>query len=290
MARLGELYKGHDMALRAMPLILAREPKARYVIVGDGLLRSYLERLAVSMGVERSVTFTGELPSAALDERYARADVITMLSRESPIDGGAEGYGLIFVEAGAWSKPVVGGRSGGIPDAVVDGVTGLLVDPTDIGAIAEALLRVLSDTALARRLGEQGPPPRSERVVVDELCCEVSDRARHGAGQTHAHRYRRIGGDWMKPVQILYVNPTGQLGGAEYSLLDLAGSLDRTRFVPVLACLGDGPLAAAASSRGIQVVPVQLPRRFAELSLKGERSGPAALAAAATRRHRSRGN
>ena len=144
------------MALRAMPLILAREPKARYVIVGDGLLRAYLERLAASMGVERSVTFTGELPAAALDEWYARADVITMLSRESPIDGGAEGYGLIFVEAGAWSKPVVGGRSGGIPDAVVDGVTGLLVDPTDIGAIAEALLRVLSDGALARRLGEQG--------------------------------------------------------------------------------------------------------------------------------------
>ena len=49
----------------------------------------------------------------------------------------------MFIEAGAWSKPVVGGRSGGIPDAVVDGVTGLLVDPTDIGAIAEALLRVL---------------------------------------------------------------------------------------------------------------------------------------------------
>lgn len=156
VARLGELYKGHDMAIRAMPLVLAREPTARYVIVGDGPLRAYLERLAVSLGIARSVTFLGELPAAALDAWYARADVVTLLSRESAIDGGAEGYGLTFVEAGAWGKPVVGGRSGGIPDAVVEGITGLLVDPTDVGAIAEALLRVLSDEALARRLGEQG--------------------------------------------------------------------------------------------------------------------------------------
>lgn len=156
VARLGELYKGHDMAIRAMPLILAREPNARYIIVGDGPLRGYLERLAASVGVAGSVTFAGGLPAAALDEWYGRADVFVLLSRDSPIDGGAEGYGLTFIEAGAWGKPVVGGRSGGIPDAVVDGVTGLLVDPTDVGAIAEAVLRVLSDDDLARRLGGQG--------------------------------------------------------------------------------------------------------------------------------------
>lgn len=156
VARLGELYKGHDMAIRTMPLILAREPHARYVIVGDGPLRGYLERLAASVGVADSVTFAGELSAAALDDWYARADVFTLLSRESPVDGGAEGYGLTFIEAGAWGKPVVAGRSGGIPDAVVDGVTGLLVDPTDSCAIADALLRVLSDDDLARRLGEQG--------------------------------------------------------------------------------------------------------------------------------------
>ncbi|HJR60735.1 MAG TPA: glycosyltransferase family 4 protein [Vicinamibacterales bacterium] len=156
VARLGELYKGHDMAIRAMPLVLAREPNARYVIVGDGPLRPYLERLAASLGVARAVTFAGELPDAALQDWYSRADVFTLLSRESPIDGGAEGYGLTFIEAGAWQKPVVGGRSGGVPDAVVDGVTGLLVDPLDVGAIADALLRVLSDDELARRLGAQG--------------------------------------------------------------------------------------------------------------------------------------
>ena len=156
VARLGELYKGHDMAIRAMPLILAREPRARYVIVGDGPLRAYLERLAESLGVSQSVTFAGEVSASALDEWYARADVFTLLSRESPIDGSAEGYGLAFIEAGAWGKPVVGGRSGGIPDAVVEGITGFLVDPTDVAAIADVLLRVLCDGDLARRLGEHG--------------------------------------------------------------------------------------------------------------------------------------
>jgi phosphatidylinositol alpha-1,6-mannosyltransferase len=156
VARLGELYKGHDMLIRSLPLILSREPRARYVIVGDGPLRPYLGRLAASLGVERAVTFAGELPNDAVDEWYRRADVFALLSRESPVDGGAEGFGLAFVEAGAWEKPVVGGRSGGVPDAVLDGVTGFLVDPTDIGAIADAILRVLGDPVLARRLGMQG--------------------------------------------------------------------------------------------------------------------------------------
>lgn len=156
VARLGELYKGHDMAIRAMPLILARQPHARYVVAGDGPLRPYLERLAASLGVSRAVTFTGGLSENALAAWYSRADVFTLLSRESPVDGGAEGYGLAFIEAGAWQKPVVGGRSGGVPDAVVDGVTGLLVDPLDLAAIADAIVRVLSDDDLARRLGAEG--------------------------------------------------------------------------------------------------------------------------------------
>ena len=85
----------------------------------------------------------------------------------------------------------------------------------------------------------------------------------------------------MTPARILYVNPTAQLGGAEYSLLDLASSLDGSRFVPTLACFGEGPLASEAALRGIRVVPLRMPRQFAQLSLKGERSGAAALAVAA---------
>ena len=63
---------------------------------------------------------------------------------------------MVFIEANLRGKPVVGGRSGGIPDAVVDGVTGLLVDPLDVGDIADAVVRLLQDPALAARLGEEG--------------------------------------------------------------------------------------------------------------------------------------
>jgi glycosyltransferase involved in cell wall biosynthesis len=88
-------------------------------------------------------------------------------------------------------------------------------------------------------------------------------------------------GSRTHPAQVLFVNPTAQVGGAEYSLLDLAASLDRRRFVPLLACFGDGPLAAAARERDIRVAPLPLPQRFAAVSLKGKRSGPFGLAAAA---------
>lgn len=85
----------------------------------------------------------------------------------------------------------------------------------------------------------------------------------------------------MKPARVLYLNPTAQMGGAEYSLLDLAASLDRTRFSPVLACLGEGPLVTEATAAGIEVVSLSLPDRVGELSLKGQRSSAGGLAVAA---------
>jgi len=182
VARLNELYKGQDMVIRAMPLILAKEPAAHCVVVGDGCLRPYLERLAASLGVAKAITFAGELPSAALDACYRRSELFILLSRESPADGGAEGYGLAFIEANSYGKPVVGGRSGGVPDAVIDGVTGLLVDPLDIGEISDAVCRLLSEQGLAARLGEQGRQRATNELswnryveLFDAVLAAVSD-------------------------------------------------------------------------------------------------------------------
>jgi len=164
VSRLVDRYKGHDMVIRALPLILAKVPDVRYVIVGDGWLRPDLERLAVSLGVQDAVIFAGEVSDAALDAWYRRCDVFILASRESGVDGGSEGYGIVFVEANLRGKPVIGGRSGGIPDAVLDGVTGLLVNPSDVGEVADAVVQLLNDPTLAARLGDEG-----RRRALEEL-------------------------------------------------------------------------------------------------------------------------
>jgi phosphatidylinositol alpha-1,6-mannosyltransferase len=156
VARLAERYKGHDAVIRALPLIRAKVPRVRYVIAGDGPLRPFYARLAQSLGVEDAVVFTGTITGQDVAALYAAADVFIMASRESRIAGGAEGFGIVFLEASRMGKPVVGGRSGGIPDAVADGVTGLLVNPVDTREIADTVIGLLTDPGRARSLGENG--------------------------------------------------------------------------------------------------------------------------------------
>jgi phosphatidyl-myo-inositol dimannoside synthase len=164
VGRLVDAYKGHDMVIRAMPLIVARAPTARYVVVGDGPRRPYLERLAASLAVGDAVRFVGEIPDDQVAAWYRRCDVFVLAAREDAGGGGAEGYGIVFMEAGLRGKPVVGGRAGGVVDAVVDGETGLLVDPLDPGDIADAVTRLLTERGAAARLGQAG-----RRRVVEEL-------------------------------------------------------------------------------------------------------------------------
>lgn len=156
VARLSERYKGHDILIHALPLVAAKVPEALCVIVGEGWLRPYYESLSHSLGVTDKVLFTGAIIDEELRAFYEVCDVFALCSRERLIDGGAEGFGIVFIEANSYGKPVVGGRSGGIPDAVIDGVTGLLVSPTNELEIADALIRLLTDEGLAHRLGQQG--------------------------------------------------------------------------------------------------------------------------------------
>jgi phosphatidyl-myo-inositol dimannoside synthase len=184
VARLTELYKGHDTAIRALPLIKAKCPDARYVIAGDGPLRDYLHRLARSVGVERDVVFLGEVPDQTLSDLYRSSSVLVLLSRESASEGGAEGFGIVSLEAAGCGKPVVAGRSGGLVDSVSDGETGILVDALDTGAAAEAIVSVLQDPALARRLGEAGRRRVLERFTWDAMAAEARRLFGEAVGQT----------------------------------------------------------------------------------------------------------
>jgi phosphatidylinositol alpha-1,6-mannosyltransferase len=149
-------WKGHDLVLRALPRVLAAAPDAHYLIAGDGPYRAELERLVRELGLDAHVTFAGFVPDAGLPACYAAADLFVQPSREAAGNTAIEGFGITYVEAGACGLPVIGGRTGGTGEAIIEGVTGLRVDPYDAGALAAVILSLLQDPAYARRLGDEG--------------------------------------------------------------------------------------------------------------------------------------
>ena len=153
IARLERRYKGHDVLIRALPLVRSREDGARLVVVGDGPLQPAYESLVRSLGLDGSVEFAGALDDEARDLLLDRSHVFAMPSR-LPLDGGGEGFGIVYLEAAIHHLPAVAGNVGGACDAVVHGETGLLVDPTDHVAVADAVTILLEDPEAAERMGK----------------------------------------------------------------------------------------------------------------------------------------
>lgn len=147
--------KGIDQVLHALPALLERHPDLHYLIVGEGPDRPRLERIAAAEGVTGRVTFTGRVAAERLADHYALCDLFVLPNRELA-DGDTEGFGLVFLEANACGKPVVGGRAGGAVEAVHDGQSGLLVDGTNVADITAAIDRILGDEALYASLSEGG--------------------------------------------------------------------------------------------------------------------------------------
>jgi phosphatidyl-myo-inositol dimannoside synthase len=167
-----ESLKGHDMVIRALPLLLQTVPDVTYVIVGAGP-QAGLDHLACELGVRDHVIFTGLVPDEDLPAIYALCDVFAMPSRQNLVEHSVEGFGLVFLEANACGKPVIGGRSGGISDAVVDGVTGFLVNPQNPQEIANVLKILLTNRELARRLGDQGRSRVLNEFTWDTVCKRI---------------------------------------------------------------------------------------------------------------------
>jgi phosphatidylinositol alpha-1,6-mannosyltransferase len=151
VARLVAL-KGHDVAIAALPDLLRRVPDLAYLVVGAGPARGALERLAVERGVHRHVIFAGAVPRAELAAHYRLGTIFLLLSRQTGVYDGLEGFGLAFLEAAAHGLPCVAGRSGGVPEAVQDGVTGFLVAPSDREQVVDAVARLLEDSILRSRM------------------------------------------------------------------------------------------------------------------------------------------
>jgi len=153
--------KGIDTVLEALPEISRAVPEVQYLVAGEGGDRPRLEELARRLGVTSLVRFLGMIPDEEVAPLLHMADVFVMPAREERPD--VEGFGLVFLEANACGTPVIGSTSGGIPDAVIDGETGLLVPPQAPGPLAQAAIRLLNDADLRQRLGQTG----RERVLRD---------------------------------------------------------------------------------------------------------------------------
>lgn len=144
--------KGVDAVIRALARL---DTAIEYRIVGSGPDEPRLRALAAAEGVSERVTFLGRLDDAALAREYQRCALFVLPARRTP-DRQLEGYGLVYFEAAAWGRPVLAGRSGGEIDAVVDGVTGVLVDGASVNQLAETLEALLIDPERLRRMGEAG--------------------------------------------------------------------------------------------------------------------------------------
>lgn len=153
--------KGCGSLIEAMAVVQRRLPEAGLVVIGDGQLRFDYETLAVAQGVH--CRFLGTQPAVVVREWMARAALFCVPSVVAA-SGDAEGFGMVFIEAQAMGLPVVSTLSGGIPEAVKHGETGLLVTERDPKALAEAIMQLLQDDALWRRYSLAG-----RRHVVDHF-------------------------------------------------------------------------------------------------------------------------
>jgi phosphatidylinositol alpha-1,6-mannosyltransferase len=146
--------KGHDVAIRAVSKVLPHHPTLKYLIVGSGDERPRLAQLAGELGVSNSVIFAGEVPDDDVPAYFAACDLYLMPNRVE--QGDFEGFGIVFLEAAATGRPSVGGDSGGVREAVVDGDTGLLVDGSNVDAVAAAIATLAASPEQRARLGRAG--------------------------------------------------------------------------------------------------------------------------------------
>jgi phosphatidylinositol alpha-1,6-mannosyltransferase len=168
--------KGYDVSIRAIAEVRKTIPNLRYVVIGDlsaSEYMSHLQALVTALGLDDAVHFLGQVSDAELRDWYHHCDLFLLTPVRSR--GAFEGFGLVYLEAGACGKPVVGSRSGGVTDAVIDRKTGLLVPEGDVKATAYAIVQVLSDSDLSRRLGQAG-----------------QERARELSWEAYARRLERV--------------------------------------------------------------------------------------------------
>ncbi|HKN53142.1 MAG TPA: glycosyltransferase family 4 protein [Amycolatopsis sp.] len=166
--------KGQDQLIRALPELRERIPDVALLLVGGGPYRKRLAELVTELGVEKQVVMTGSVPWAELPAHYTAGDVFAMPARTRGKGLDVEALGIVYLEASATGLPVVAGNSGGAPEAVLDEVTGHVVNGRDVAQLRDTLAALLADPVRARRMGEAGRAWVTENWRWDRMADRLS--------------------------------------------------------------------------------------------------------------------
>lgn len=152
--------KGIDFNLKAISKIANKYPNLKYLIIGDGLEKDHLKRLSKNLGIDQMVEFLGQLSHENVFAYMAKADIFSLPSWD-------EAFGVVYIEAMAHGKPVIGCQGEGIEDFVMQGKTGLLVKPKDVDSLTEALDFLLYNQEEAKAMGV-----RAQKVILENYTWE----------------------------------------------------------------------------------------------------------------------
>jgi phosphatidylinositol alpha-1,6-mannosyltransferase len=162
--------KGQDLVIRALPQILKEHPNTMYLIVGDDGWGGYLEKLADEIGVRDHVVFVGPVESEKVSAYFHACDVYVHTARIAG-DYFFEGFGIVYLEAGACGKPSVGTKAGGITDALIHEKTGFVAPNEDVDTVAQYVNSLLGDESLRTKMGEEG-----RAYAQEHMWDKVTDR------------------------------------------------------------------------------------------------------------------
>jgi phosphatidylinositol alpha-1,6-mannosyltransferase len=160
--------KGQDTLVESMPQILSQIPDAHLLFIGEGPYKEYLVKRAAELKVSDAITFIGRIQYAELPRYICVGDIFAMPSRSRLAGLEVEGLGIVYLEASACGLAVVGGKSGGAPDAVLEGETGFAVDGTSTNAVAEAVITLFKNPERASQMGARG-----RQWIIDEWRWEI---------------------------------------------------------------------------------------------------------------------
>ena len=160
--------KGQDVLIQALPEIIKRHPSAHLLMVGEGPYRAHLEKLVNELKVNDAITFIGRIQYRDLPRYICAGDIFVMPSRSRLAGLEVEGLGIVYLEASSCGLPVIAGKSGGAPDAVIEGITGVAVDGTSTTEISRAVIEMFDHPEKSKAMGEAG-----RKWIYDEWRWEI---------------------------------------------------------------------------------------------------------------------